>query len=104
MWLGTVVAVACVAGALPQARGLDDDLATTLERAAARVAAFFTRAMSLVCTETVYVQPLGYGLSGDGPRAAPVVDARRRRRRRHRSHRAPPGHTRERAHAAGQGP
>jgi hypothetical protein len=67
VWLGTVAAVACVAGALPQARVLDDDLATTLERAAARVEAFFTRAMSLVCTETVYVQPLSYGLSGDGP-------------------------------------
>jgi hypothetical protein len=35
--------------------------------AAARVEEFFTRAASLVVNEHVYVQPLSFGLSGDGP-------------------------------------
>jgi hypothetical protein len=39
----------------------------TLTRAAERVVEFFTRAQSLVVTETVYHQPLSFGLSGDGP-------------------------------------
>lgn len=64
---GILAAVVSFGGAGLGARALDDDLATTLERAAARVEAFFTRAMSLVCTETVYIQPLNYGLTGDGP-------------------------------------
>jgi hypothetical protein len=38
----------------------------TLDRATARVQDFFERAQSLVCTERVHVQPLSYGLSGDG--------------------------------------
>lgn len=45
----------------------DADLETTLERAAARVERYFTRAQSLMCTETVHVQPLGWGLSPEGP-------------------------------------
>jgi hypothetical protein len=43
------------------------DLEATLAQAAARVEEFFTRAQSLVVTETVYHQPLSFGLSGDGP-------------------------------------
>ncbi len=43
------------------------ELEVTLTRAAERVVEFFTRAQSLVVTETVYHQPLGFGLSGDGP-------------------------------------
>jgi hypothetical protein len=43
------------------------DLESTLTRAAARVEEFFTRAASLVVNEHVYVQPLSFGLSGDGP-------------------------------------
>ncbi len=43
------------------------ELEPTLARAAERVAEFFTRAQSLVVTEQVYVQPLSYGLAGDGP-------------------------------------
>jgi hypothetical protein len=65
--LGILAAVVSLGGAGLGARALDDDLATTLERAAARVEAFFTRAQSLVVTETVYIQPLGSGLSGEGP-------------------------------------
>lgn len=42
------------------------DVVATLERASARVKDFFERAQSLVCTERVHVQPLSYGLSGDG--------------------------------------
>lgn len=53
--------------AVPAGRTLDDDLADVLDRAAARVVDFFARAQSLVCTETVWVQPLNWGLSGDGP-------------------------------------
>lgn len=41
-------------------------LATTLSRAGARVEEFFTRAQSLVCTETVTMQPLSSSLSADG--------------------------------------
>ncbi|MGD9902483.1 MAG: hypothetical protein AB7U83_03350 [Vicinamibacterales bacterium] len=44
-----------------------DDLDGTLALAAARVEEFFTRAASLVVNEHVYVQPLSFGLSGDGP-------------------------------------
>ena len=46
--------------------GAGPELASTLAKATARVENFFTRAQSLVCTETVHVQPLNYGLSGDG--------------------------------------
>lgn len=42
------------------------EVLTTLDRATARVQDFFERAQSLVCTERVHVQPLSYGLSGDG--------------------------------------
>lgn len=59
-----VLAFAAAAGAqaLPPA-----DLDGTLAQAAARVEEFFTRAASLVVSEHVYVQPLGFGLTGDGP-------------------------------------
>lgn len=43
------------------------DLETTLALAAARVEEFFTRAASLVVDERVFIQPLSFGLSGDGP-------------------------------------
>jgi hypothetical protein len=43
-----------------------DDVATVLDRATARVEDFFTRAQSLVCNETVRVQPLTYSLTSDG--------------------------------------
>jgi hypothetical protein len=64
---GFVAVVVTLASAPSRARGLDDDLATTLARAAARVEEFFMRAQSLVVTERVYVQPLGSGLTGEGP-------------------------------------
>lgn len=41
-------------------------LAATLQRAGARVEAFFSRAQSLVCTETVSIQPLSSGLTSEG--------------------------------------
>lgn len=48
-------------------RGLDPaELHATLTKASARVEEYFTRAQSLVCTETVHIQPLNYGLSADG--------------------------------------
>lgn len=43
-----------------------DDVASVLDRATARVEDFFTRAQSLVCNETVRVQPLTYSLTSDG--------------------------------------
>ncbi len=52
--------------AVPAGRTLDDDLAVVLDRAAGRVEEFFARAQSLVCTETVHVQPLTYSLVSDG--------------------------------------
>jgi hypothetical protein len=63
--VGLVVLAATAAGRAqtPPAAELE----TTLARAAARVEEFFTRAQSLVVTESVYHQPLSFGLSGDGP-------------------------------------
>jgi hypothetical protein len=43
------------------------DLAATLQRAGERVEYYFARAQSIVCFETVSLQPLSLGLSGDGP-------------------------------------
>jgi hypothetical protein len=42
------------------------DVAKTIARAGERVEAFFSRAQSLVCTETVSIQPLAHGLTADG--------------------------------------
>ena len=42
------------------------DLAATLHRAGERVQYFFARAQSIVCLETVGLQPLGFGLSAEG--------------------------------------
>lgn len=58
--------VLSLAFAQAQARDADPDLAATLAQAGARVEEFFLRAQSLVCTETVSVQPLNYALTGDG--------------------------------------
>jgi hypothetical protein len=71
------------------------DLSATLARAGERVEAFFVRAQSLVCTETVTLQPLNSGLTTDGfsrtveselrvswdpdPDGAPVTEAQTRR-------------------------
>ncbi|MEZ5290697.1 MAG: hypothetical protein R2745_06420 [Vicinamibacterales bacterium] len=61
-------AIVLLAGVLVHTRtAQEDDLAATLDRAAGRVEDFFTRAQSLVCTETVVIQPLNWGLAGDGP-------------------------------------
>lgn len=66
------VAIVVVAGSAAPRAGQRDapaagaDLPTVLDRATARVQDFFVRAQSLVCTETVHVQPLSYGLSGEG--------------------------------------
>ena len=59
-----VVVMAASAAVRAQETG---DLASTLAQASARVEEFFTRAASLVVTEYVFVQPLSFGLSGDGP-------------------------------------
>lgn len=42
------------------------DVAATLARAGARVEEFFTRAQSLICTETVTLQPLDSSFSAEG--------------------------------------
>ena len=42
------------------------ELAATLQRAGERVEYYFARAQSIVCFETVSLQPLSTGLSGDG--------------------------------------
>lgn len=42
------------------------DLAATLQRAGDRVEYYFARAQSIVCFETVSLQPLSFGLSTDG--------------------------------------
>lgn len=63
-WLAACALAVCTAVAGPAAHG--DDVATVLDRATARVEDFFTRAQSLVCNETVRVQPLTYSLTSDG--------------------------------------
>ena len=73
-WSVSVVGAATIlvvaASASPRAGQRDGasgpDVAVTLDRATARVEDFFLRAQSLVCTERVHVQPLSYGLSGEG--------------------------------------
>lgn len=69
--LGAVAIAVVTASAVPRAGQRESVasvtlLATTLEKAADRVEDFFERAQSLVCTETVHVQPLSHGLSGEG--------------------------------------
>jgi hypothetical protein len=49
-----------------QSRESSVDLATILQRAGEKVADYFVRAQSLVCLETVRLQPLGMGLTADG--------------------------------------
>jgi hypothetical protein len=60
-----LVAAGSTAAALSAQRA-DVDVAATLARAGERVEEFFTRAQSLVCTETVMMQPLNSALSADG--------------------------------------
>ena len=62
------VTIGLVVGVSVSARqpGLALDLPATLERAGQRVERYFARAQTLVCLETVYVQPLGAGLGPDG--------------------------------------
>jgi len=55
-----------VAAAGAQSREGAVDLATILERAGEKVIEYFARAQSLVCLETVRLQPLGTGLTADG--------------------------------------
>lgn len=62
--LAVTIALA-IAGSVTRAESVDD-LATTLDRATARVQEFFARAASLICQEKVHVQPLSSGLTGDG--------------------------------------
>lgn len=64
--LATLAILVAMAVAVPAAHATDDDLATLLDRAAARVQEFFARAQSLVCTETTYLQPLNAGLTQEG--------------------------------------
>lgn len=69
-WSGALALLALwgvsLALAQAQVRDADPDLAATLTQAGARVEEFFTRAQSLVCTETVHDQPLTSALIADG--------------------------------------
>jgi hypothetical protein len=64
--LSAVACLLCATAAVMAAPSQITDVHATLLRAGARVEEFFTRAQSLVCTETVIMQPLGSGLSPDG--------------------------------------
>lgn len=68
--IGATAIVVVATSAAPRAgqpeAAPDASVSATLDRATARVQDFFLRAQSLVCTERVHVQPLSYGLSGDG--------------------------------------
>lgn len=61
-----VVLAGVTARSAPEARRAADDLTTTLERAGTQVEAFFARAQSLVCTETVTIQPLNSFMASEG--------------------------------------
>lgn len=63
-WQRVAAVVGCLAAAGSGVHAYDDELADTLQRAAARVEEFLVRAQSLVCTEKVFVQSLDAGLSG----------------------------------------
>jgi hypothetical protein len=68
-WLPAVIAGVGLAGAVCLASGppqAADDLAEVLRRVGERVQEYFARAQSLVCLETVHMQPLGLGLSPSG--------------------------------------
>jgi hypothetical protein len=60
------VALGAGAGVAATAQSHGVTLNATLARAGEQVEAFFTRAQSLVCTETVTMQPLNAGLTAEG--------------------------------------
>jgi hypothetical protein len=66
MSVAAVLAASLAGSAASLTQQPDGDLASTLARAGARVEEFFTRAQSLVCTETVTMQPLSSSWSADG--------------------------------------
>lgn len=61
-----VLGAVWAAAATPQAQDRSLELAVILHRAGEKVEEYFTRAQSLICLETVRLQPLGSGLSPDG--------------------------------------
>ena len=63
----TAIALVCSAALGARQVAPSFDLAATLQRAGERVEYYFSRAQSIVCFETVSLQPLSTGLSGDGP-------------------------------------
>jgi hypothetical protein len=60
------VAIASVTSVAADARQLPTELTETLRLVGARVEQFFARAQSLVCRETVHLQPLGMSMGPDG--------------------------------------
>jgi len=69
--IGAVAIFVVAASAVPRAAQRETtstgpEVLATLDHATARVQDFFLRAQSFVCTERVHVQPLSYGLTGDG--------------------------------------
>lgn len=64
--LVATVALAATLGVTLAAQIPAADLATTLDRVGERVEQYFARAQSLVCLETVALQPLGFGLTPSG--------------------------------------
>src|SRR5918993_3102272 len=60
------IAAGWTAAVAAQPRDTSTDLASVLHRAGQKVEEFFARAQSLVCVETVRLQPLGSGLTPDG--------------------------------------
>ena len=73
--VGSVAAllVGTAVGPGAQSREGAVDLGTILQRAGEKVAEYFVRAQSLVCLETVRLQPLGMGLTAEGfARGRPV--------------------------------
>jgi hypothetical protein len=64
--VASVAALAITSGARAIAQSPSTDVSALLVRAGERVEEFFTRAQSLVCTETVTMYPLNSSLSADG--------------------------------------
>jgi len=69
----TLVAVGLLAGAAAQPVGAPADVSSLLARIGHRVEEYYARAQSIICTETVRLQPLSSNLSFDDARGQTLV-------------------------------
>jgi len=72
----SAVCVALVSGMAPALSAPVADLDTLLAAVSARVESYYARAQTIMCTETVRLQPLSFDLSGGGRARELVYDLR----------------------------